>query len=72
MMNKWPLIRLTGLLGSMFLAISPVAGAQTGVQPLFASNSVLDVRIDAPITRLMKERPDEEYRRRRAEQHIRP
>ena len=61
MMNKWPLIRLTGLLGSMFLAISPVAGAQTGVQPLFASKSVLDVRIDAPITRLMKERPDEEY-----------
>lgn len=61
MTHKWPLIRLTGLLGSMFLAISPLAGAQTGVQPLFASHSVLDVRIEAPMTTLMKERPDVEY-----------
>jgi len=61
MTNKRPLIYLTGLLCSMFLAISPSASGQTGVQPLFSSHSVLDVRIDAPITRLMKERPDVEY-----------
>ena len=61
MTQKHPLVYLTIALCSMFLAISSPASGQTGVQPLFASNSVLDVRIDAPITRLMKERPDEEY-----------
>ena len=36
-------------------------GADTGANPLFSSHSVLDILIEAPITRLMQERPEEYY-----------
>jgi len=37
------------------------AAGQTGVAPLFADDSPLAVTIEAPLTTLMKDRPEEEY-----------
>jgi len=38
----------------------PIDGYE-GIAPLFADDSVLEVTIEAPLTTLMKERPDEDY-----------
>lgn len=65
-MNNWPLHSLT-LPGTLvFLALSLPANAQTtggasGNSPLFANHSILEVRIEAPVARLIRERPDDEY-----------
>lgn len=61
MNSKKPLICLTGPICALFLAFSPPIGAQTDTQPLFADHSILNVQIDAPMTTLVRERPDEEY-----------
>jgi hypothetical protein len=50
----------------MFLTFSSFSAAQTasedvGDRPLFKSHDVLDVRIEAPLTTLIKKRSDEEY-----------
>ena len=45
----------------MFLCTgADIAHAQTDIDPLFASNEVFDVRIEAPFSMLSKDRPDEE------------
>jgi hypothetical protein len=56
----------TGLAVTLFLAMGPAALAQSddndaGVRPLFATHDMLTVRIEAPLTTLMKQQPDEEY-----------
>jgi len=57
-----PQISSTAVLLAMFLSISAPGQAQSDTgRPLFESDSVLDVSIEAPLTTLMKERPDEEY-----------
>jgi hypothetical protein len=56
---------LTTLLVALFLTLSPAVVAQTAeeveVRPLFLSQETLNVRIEAPLSTLMKEQPDEEY-----------
>ena len=54
--------RLTLYIIVMFLS-PPIAAAAPGggADPLFASNALLRLTITAPITTIMKERPDEEY-----------
>jgi hypothetical protein len=48
---------LTLIAGAMFLHFSAGAAAA----PLFDDHQILDVRIDAPLTTLLRSRPDEEY-----------
>lgn len=60
MKNRRPLVGLTGALSLAFLLNSPPLAGQED-KPLFASHDVLNVRIEAPLTTLMRERPDEEY-----------
>jgi hypothetical protein len=57
-----------GALVAVFIAFSPCADARqddpdgdSGVAPLFASHAPLEVTIEAPLTTLMDERPDDEY-----------
>ena len=50
----------------LFLPISQAVVAQEGgaeveIRPLFDSHDVLSVRIEAPLTTLLKEKPEEEY-----------
>jgi hypothetical protein len=52
---------LTGAICTLFLTYSPLAAAQSAARPLFSDHSTLAVRIEAPMTTLMKLRPDEEY-----------
>ena len=59
---------LTRFVLTMFLfSPSLVAGqnadssADTGAKPLFSSHAVLDIRIEAPLSQLMRERPDKDY-----------
>ncbi len=62
LMNHRPSRYLTGVSTLMFLAISSTTAADNaGEKPLFASHRILEVRIEAPITTLMKKRPNEEY-----------
>ena len=35
--------------------------ALAGPKPLFADHAILDLTIEAPLTRLMTERPDQDY-----------
>ena len=51
-------VYLTVVAAGLFLPLSRTAWA---TQPLFASHDTLSVRIEAPFTTLMKDRPDEEY-----------
>lgn len=67
-MNKnQPLSILTTITAVAFLAFSGPSQAQDAEQevdtsqPLFESHEVLDVRIEAPLSTLLKERPEEEY-----------
>ncbi len=57
---------LTALAVALFLVLSQLVVAQTAadeveLRPLFQSHDILNVRIEAPMTTLMKKRPDEEY-----------
>ena len=59
---------LVGILLAVILSISPSAAAQQNdpevrqaIAPLFASHLPLQVTIEAPLTTLMRDRPDEEY-----------
>lgn len=57
---------LTATTVTLFLASAPAAVAQsdTGdaeIGPLFKSHDIMTVRIEAPLTTLMKKQPDEEY-----------
>jgi hypothetical protein len=59
---------LIGVLLAALLIVAPSSEAQQNdpavsqaVAPLFASHSTLQVTIEAPLTTLMKDRPDEEY-----------
>jgi len=57
---------LTTLVISLFLTFSQVTVAQTAaadveIAPLFLNHDTLIVRIEAPLTTLMEEQPDEEY-----------
>ena len=56
---------LTTLLVALFLAASPAVVAQSEekaeVGPLFQNRDTLNVRIEAPLSTLMSEQPDEEY-----------
>jgi len=56
----------TTLAVALFLTFSQATVAQTAaddieIRPLFQSHDTLIVRIEAPLTTLMKEQPDEEY-----------
>jgi hypothetical protein len=56
----------TALAATLFLAFGPAAVAQSeeneaGTRPLFATYDMMTVRIEAPMTTLMKQQPDEEY-----------
>ncbi len=54
--------RLTLCIVVMFLSPPiPAADPEDGHDPLFASDTLLRLTITAPITTIMKERPDEEY-----------
>lgn len=56
------LIGLTSLVSVVFLSNSQVSAAQDHPgSRLFTDHSVLEVRVEAPLKTLMKERPDEEY-----------
>lgn len=57
-----------GALLAVFISFSPCADALPGnlngdssVKPLFASHALLAVTIEAPLTTLMKDRPNDEY-----------
>jgi hypothetical protein len=57
-----------GAILAVLLTIAPTSEAQRNdpgvsqaVAPLFASHSLLQVTIEAPLTTLMRDRPDEEY-----------
>lgn len=57
---------LTVPAAALFLVLSTVVTAQSvtdsaEIQPLFASHDMMTVRIEAPLTTLMKEQPDVEY-----------
>lgn len=57
---------LTTLTVALFLTLSQAVVAQTApadaeIRPLFLSHDMLTVRIEAPLTTLMKKRPEEEY-----------
>lgn len=53
------ILTLTGTL--MFLAIDARGQNENAGNPLFTSHDVLDVRIEAPIHTLIRERPDDDY-----------
>ena len=53
--------RLTARLSLVFLLVGSAAGAETQPDPLFADDSVLEVRIEAPFDSLMDDRPIETY-----------
>lgn len=60
--------RVAGLPAAALLAVLPCAaavqenpGVRQAEQPLFTSHSPLEVTITAPLTTLLKQRPDEEY-----------
>ncbi len=55
-LHVWTRIVLT-----MFLLLPPFVASQADASPLFSSHSVLNIRIEAPLTQLMQERSDEEY-----------
>lgn len=63
MTNNRPLSVLTAFSFVAFLAFSPAATAQDddASQPLFESHALLDVRIEAPLSSLLKDRPEDEY-----------
>jgi hypothetical protein len=59
---------LSGALVAIFISFSACAdplphnpGGDAGFAPLFASHAPLEVTIEAPLTTLMEERPDDEY-----------
>jgi hypothetical protein len=57
---------LTVPAAALFLVLGTVVDAQSvtdgaEIQPLFASHDMMTVRIEAPLTTLMKEQPDVEY-----------
>jgi hypothetical protein len=54
-----PAAALFLILGNAVAAQSVTDGAE--IQPLFASHDLMTVRIEAPLTTLMKEQPDVEY-----------
>jgi hypothetical protein len=56
-MTNNKLLRWTALTGSAFLLFSQ----QTHAQALFTDDSILQVRIEAPLETLSRERPDDEY-----------
>ena len=60
------LISLTAVVLALFLPIGNIASAQyaDGLetdQPLFASHNMMTVRIEAPLTTLIRKKPEEEY-----------
>lgn len=60
-MRVFPKIGGYGALLALLLA-APFSDAQEeGLAPLFTNHALLDVTIEAPLTTLMSERPDEEY-----------
>ena len=46
---------------SLVAAQNSEASADKGANPLFSSHSVLDISIEAPLSQLMRERPDKDY-----------
>lgn len=55
---------LTRIVLTMFLGLSTFVAAQsadTSAGRLFSSDTVLDIRIEAPLSQLMRERPEEDY-----------
>lgn len=67
-MRNLPVPSLAGVVLAAFISCSPPASAVdsdsvegNGIAPLFASHTPLQVRIEAPLTTLMKERPNNEY-----------
>jgi hypothetical protein len=67
-MNDLALNRLIGALAAAFILFSPCADAgqdnpdgDSGISPLFASHAPLEVTIEAPLTTLMDERPEDKY-----------
>ena len=55
-LQVWTRVVLT-----MFLLLPPFVASKTDASPLFDSHTVLNIRIEAPLTQLMRERPDKEY-----------
>ena len=59
--------RRSGLAGLFLAFVFPVhaqddaAALLSGVTPLFTDHTLLEVKIEAPLKTLMKERPNEEY-----------
>ena len=60
-MNLISRIGLNGALLAVSLCILPSHAKDGEPAPLFASHELLEVTIEAPLTTLMRERPDEEY-----------
>ena len=56
-------VRIAGCLAlsAVSFAADEAPNKPPGIAPLFADNSLLEVSIEAPLTSLMTERPDEEY-----------
>ena len=52
---------LTAIVPLAFLSIVGIAMAQEDSNPLFLSQDLMDVQIDAPVYTLIRQRPDEEY-----------
>lgn len=62
MTAKPPSVCLTGFLLLMFLMPVPSQAQSDGkTRPLFLSHEVMDVRIEAPLSSLTSDRPEEEY-----------
>jgi hypothetical protein len=63
MRKNRPLPLWTAISLSAFLAFSAGSRAQDGdaSQPLFDSHAMMDVRIEAPLSTLLKDRPEDEY-----------
>jgi hypothetical protein len=55
-LHVWTRVVLT-----MFLLLPPFVASKADASPLFDSHTVLNIRIEAPLTQLMRERPDEDY-----------
>ncbi len=60
MMTTRPFLISTGITTLVFLAGSMAFGAAPP-RPLFASHSIIEARIEAPLSTLTRDRPEEEY-----------
>ena len=58
--NSLPRLPASAKLGSLLLSLTTVSQAGDPHDPLFASDDILEVRIEAPFAQIMSERPEDE------------